>query len=129
MNIPELTAKIECLPQCTRHIIAGSMAFRLSNIERDDLGPLWAMSRDHPTHHVWPSRAEILSAFVRCGVPKTIYGKLVARYCDYAAQPQQYAARRNNVKIDGTADAYKQPTPEEKALKALFEFCPPPEML
>ena len=128
MNIPALTAKIAALPYDVRHIVAGSMAFRLSNVERDDLGPLWRMSRDHPRpHHPWPSTSIIRSAFIRVGVPVSIYRTLVNRYDDFLPEPRQYQARRDNVKIDGTANSY---TPvEDAAIKALYEFCPPPEML
>ena len=129
MNIARLADRIKALPPDIRHIIAGSMAFRLSNVERDDLGPLWAMSKDHQVHHSWPTTAEIRDAFCACGVPIAIYQRLVARYDDYLAQPTRYAARRGGRKIDGTADAYSMPTDEEKALKALYEFCAPPEML
>ena len=127
MNIARLADRIKALPPDIRHIIAGSMAFRLSNVERDDLGPLWAMSKDHPVHHSWPTTAEIRDAYCACGVPIAIYQRLVARYDDYLPEPRCDAARRDNKRIDGAANAYRNSDDVPEA--ALFGLCAPPEML
>ena len=82
MNIATLTASIAALSDRTRHIVAGIVAYKLTD-DTPAFAPLWDLCRDHGQHYDWPTTRELALALSDCGLSRRAFARELAVYDSY----------------------------------------------
>ena len=79
----QYTKAIAELPDRTRHIVAGIVAYKLDEYDDGTWKPLWEMCREHEAHYEWPKTWEVAQALDRCGFSLRHFSKELALYNSY----------------------------------------------
>ena len=87
MNTQTLTARIAALPDKTRHLCAGIIAWRLSPKEQEgasaEWAAIWAHAKDHGKHYEWPTVEELRGALESCGISDGVIRAALRTYDSY----------------------------------------------
>ena len=79
----QYTKAIAELPDRTRHIVAGIVAWRLDFDDDGSWADVWRMAHDHGKHYPWPNPYELRAALRLIGLPSRIANEAVAIYASY----------------------------------------------
>jgi len=83
VNVQTLTANIRALPDRTRHIVAGAVAWHMAIDGDPEWHPLWDMARDHGRHYEWPTRGDFCAGLSLVGLPFRMVQSMAATYESY----------------------------------------------
>ena len=107
MTPEQLTAKVRSLPDSTRHVVAGIVAWKLSprdrledsaSFERDckPWREMWDMVTDHDCRYEWPTTADVAQALRACGLNLNMFVKALATYNSYGDDVKTAAVFRHH---------------------------------